>query len=248
MFCTQMQSPMLPRGAVAALTLALLACGGDAPEAGMEEMEGAEVMESETMGEMEDGMDEMGGMEMDAALLNPNLATADELRALPGMTDDVVNAVIAGRPWLRVSDMNAALSGAIGEGAAMAAYEALWLPINLNDVTNAEILLIPGVGDRMAYEFEEYRPYENMAEFRREIGKYVDEAELERLARYVFVPIDPNMATNDEIMTIPGMTDRIAFEFQEHRPFGDLEQFRSEIGNYVDETEVARLERYITLN
>jgi len=48
-----------------------------------------------------------------------------------------------------------------------------------------EILLIPGVGERMQHEFEEYRPYRAMAEFHREIGKYVDDSEVRRLARYV---------------------------------------------------------------
>jgi len=47
------------------------------------------------------------------------------------------------------------------------------------------ILSIPGVGARMLHEFEEYRPYRAMAQFRREIGKYVDDDELDRLARYV---------------------------------------------------------------
>ncbi len=37
----------------------------------------------------------------------------------------------------------------------------------------------------MLHEFEEYRPYEAMSKFRREIGKYVDANEVERLARYV---------------------------------------------------------------
>ena len=37
----------------------------------------------------------------------------------------------------------------------------------------------------MAHEFEEYRPYVALAQFRREIGKYVDDDELNRLARYV---------------------------------------------------------------
>ena len=48
-----------------------------------------------------------------------------------------------------------------------------------------EILAIPGVGKRMAHEFEEYRPYSSMEQFRREIGKYVDDGEVARLERYV---------------------------------------------------------------
>ena len=31
--------------------------------------------------------------------------------------------------------------------------------------------LVPGVGNRMAHEFDEYKPYAHIAEFRREIGK-----------------------------------------------------------------------------
>jgi hypothetical protein len=36
-------------------------------------------------------------------------------------------------------------------------------------------------------------------------------------------------------------------EFHEYRPYTSLEQFRKEIGKYVDAKEVARLERYVTL-
>ena len=218
---------------------ALLAgCGGGADSA---ESEPAAAESTEAMGEM-------GAAGATAALLNPNLATEDELASVPGVTVEVAAAVVGGRPYLRAADLHAVLAGAIGGEAALAAYGSLWLPINLNDVTNDEILLIPGVGDRMAHEFEEYRPYVDMDEFRMEIGKYVDEDEVERLARYVYVPIDLNGATREEIMAVPGMSERMAHEFEEYRPYTDLDQFRQEIGKYVDENEVARFERYVTLN
>ena len=31
------------------------------------------------------------------------------------------------------------------------------------------------MGQRMLHEFKEYRPYKSMEQFRREIGKYVDD-------------------------------------------------------------------------
>jgi hypothetical protein len=37
-------------------------------------------------------------------------------------------------------------------------------------------------------------------------------------------------------------------EFKEYRPYKNIEQFRKEIGKYVNAKEVARLERYVTLN
>lgn len=217
----------------------LVGCGGGADSAESEPAAAAESVEA---------MEESGAAAATAALVNPNLATEDELTALPGITAEVAAAIVGARPHLRAADLHAVLAGAVGEEAALEAYGSLWLPINLNDVANDEILLIPGVGDRMAHEFEEYRPYVDMDEFHREIGKYVDEDEVARLARYVYVPINLNDASREAIMAVPGMSERMAHEFEEYRPYTDLDQFRREIGKYVDEDEVARFERYVTLN
>lgn len=59
--------------------------------------------------------------------------------------------------------------------------------ININTATDAEILAIPGMGPRMLAEFKEYRPYTSIEQFRREIGKYVDKAEVARLERYITI-------------------------------------------------------------
>ena len=61
------------------------------------------------------------------------------------------------------------------------------VPININTATDAEILRIPGVGQRMLREFKEYRPWTSIAQFRREIGKYVDKAEVARLEKYIVI-------------------------------------------------------------
>jgi len=61
------------------------------------------------------------------------------------------------------------------------------VPININTATDAQILAIPGVGPRMLREFKEYRPYTSIDQFRREIGKYVDKAEVARLEQYIVI-------------------------------------------------------------
>jgi DNA uptake protein ComE-like DNA-binding protein len=68
-----------------------------------------------------------------------------------------------------------------------AASGAAIVPININTATDAEILKIPGVGPRMLREFKEYRPYTSIEQFRREIGKYVDKAEVARLEKYIVI-------------------------------------------------------------
>jgi radical SAM superfamily enzyme with C-terminal helix-hairpin-helix motif len=99
----------------------------------------------------------------------------------------------------------------------------------------------------MLHEFEEYRPYEGLARFRREMKKYVDDKEVARLEQYVFVPINLNTASDEDIQTIPGVGPRMLREFKEYRPYDSIEKFRREIGKYVDKNEVARMERYVTI-
>ena len=180
-------------------------------------------------------------------LLNPNLASADELAAVPGLNNTVVEEILAGRPFLSMLEFHEAIEGHVSESTYDQLYGALWVPIDLNDVTNEEILLIPGVGNRMLHEFEEYRPYIALPEFHREIGKYVDDEELARLAQYVYVRIDLNSASEAEILSIPGVGPRMQREFEEYRPYAAMAQFSREIGKYVDDEEVDRLARYVEI-
>ena len=152
--------------------LAVAACGSE--QAADEPME----MEMDAPAEM--------GAE-DPGLLNANDATAEQVASVAGLGQAAATAIMAARPFGRVADLHAVVSMHVAEDGLDAVYGALWVPIDLNSASAEEILLIPGVGDRMLHEFEEYRPYTAMAEFRREIGKYVDDEELERLAQYVEV-------------------------------------------------------------
>lgn len=182
------------------------------------------------------------------AVLNPNRAGADELAGIEGISADLADAIVENRPFLSVLELAELLDAHVTEEQRTAILVSLFVPINLNTASEEEMLLVPGVGDRMAYEFDEYRPYEALARFRREIGKYVDDDELARLEQYVFVPIDLNVASDEDILSIPGFGARMLREFKEYRPYQNIEQFRREIGKYVDEGEVARLERYVKID
>ena len=178
-------------------------------------------------------------------LLDPNLATEQQLSGVPHLTPALVKSIMDKRPFLSMTELNAVLSPTLGKAQLTEVYGRLFLHLNLNTATKDEILMIPGVGNRMLHEFEEYRPYKNLAQFHREIGKYVKDDELARLESYVFVPINLNTASDADILTIPGLGNRMLREFKEYRPYKDMAQFRREIGKYVNEKEVARLERYV---
>ena len=121
------------------------------------------------------------------AFLDPNTATAEELAAAPGMDATKASALVAGRPYANMTAVDAVAGAGLSEEQKDALYARVWMPLDLNSASQQEILLIPGVGDRMAHEFEEYRPYDGIERFRREIGKYVDATEVARLERYVAI-------------------------------------------------------------
>jgi DNA uptake protein ComE-like DNA-binding protein len=180
-------------------------------------------------------------------VLDANLASEKELLATPQVTPALAKAIAAGRPYKSVTDLDAVLAKSLSADQRKEVYGRLFVPLNLNTATREEILLVPNVGQRMLHEFEEYRPYKALSQFHREIGKYVDAKELARLEQYVFVPVNLNTATDEDILSIPGLGQRMLHEFKEYRPYKSIEQFRREIGKYVDKNEVARLERYVTL-
>ena len=121
------------------------------------------------------------------AFLDPDQATREQLLAVPGFDASLADAVVAGRPYADMTAVDRVLAGRLSEQQRDSVYTRLWKPLDLNGASKEEILLIPGVGNRMQHEFEEYRPYRNIEQFRREIGKYVDPPEVVRLEQYVQV-------------------------------------------------------------
>ncbi len=118
-------------------------------------------------------------------MVNPATASQADIVAL-GVADSLAGAIVAARPADMVA-VDKILAKTYNEAKRDSIYARLWMPIDLNKASKAEILLIPGVGNKMLKEFEEYRPYTSIDQFRREIGKYVDKTELARLEQYVAI-------------------------------------------------------------
>jgi DNA uptake protein ComE-like DNA-binding protein len=123
-----------------------------------------------------------------APLVNPNTATEAQLAALPHMNPALARSLVGKRPFADMLAVDMLLSSqGLTRPQLAELYGRLFLPLDLNRAADAEILLIPNLGNRMLREFKEYRPYKAIEQFRREIGKYVSDAEVARLERYVVV-------------------------------------------------------------
>ena len=180
-------------------------------------------------------------------VVDANAATEQQLLAITPLTPALVKSILTRRPFSSITELDALLGQTLSQEQRMAVYGRLFVHLNLNTAAREQILLIPNAGPRMVREFQEYRPYKALAQFHREIGKYVDDTELARLAQYVYVRIDLNTASEEAILSIPGVGERMLHEFLEYRPYTSMAQFRREIGKYVDEDEVERLARYVEI-
>jgi DNA uptake protein ComE-like DNA-binding protein len=182
------------------------------------------------------------------SIVDLNTAAEKDLLTLPHMTPAIVKGLLERRPFAGIVDVNTYLtSQSLAPAQLTELYGKAFVHVNLNTGTREEILLIPGAGNRMAREFAEYRPWKSWAQFDKEIGKYVGQTETDRLKQYVFIPVNLNTASDEDILSIPGAGPRMVREFKEYRPWKTKAQFDKEIGKYVGDKETARLWRYVVI-
>jgi radical SAM superfamily enzyme with C-terminal helix-hairpin-helix motif len=94
----------------------------------------------------------------------------------------------------------------------------------------------------MVREFMEYRPYISIQQFRQEIGKYVDDAQVAEYEKYVYVPIAINDSDAETLQQIPGLTADEAASLISARPFASADAFLTKLNEYIsaDELEIAK--------
>src|SRR5687767_12621455 len=66
---------------------------------------------------------------------------------------------------------NTAAPAASSPAASQPSNNAPKAKLNLNTASETDFMTIPGMTKRMVHEFEEYRPYQSIQQFRREISK-----------------------------------------------------------------------------
>jgi radical SAM superfamily enzyme with C-terminal helix-hairpin-helix motif len=97
----------------------------------------------------------------------------------------------------------------------------------------------------MVREFFEYQPYVSIQQFRREIGKYVDEAQVSAYEQYVFVPVSVDESDAETLQQIPGLAESIAAELMAGRPFGSNEAFLAKLAEYLSAEQTAVAASYL---
>lgn len=119
--------------------------------------------------------------------VNLNTGTREEILLIPGAGARMAREFAEYRPWVNWTQFDKEISKYVGQPETNRLKQYVFIPVNLNTASDADILSIPGAGPRMVREFKEYRPWRSQAQFEREIGKYVGPKEVARLWRYVVI-------------------------------------------------------------
>ncbi len=117
--------------------------------------------------------------------------------------------------------------------------------LNLNSASAQDFLTIPGLGSRMVKEFQEYRPYTSILQFRQEIGKYVDASQVAEYEKYVYVPVSVNDSDAATLLQIPGLDQTEAAALIARRPYASNEAFLARLAQYVSEDQLATAKSYL---
>lgn len=119
--------------------------------------------------------------------INLNTASPQEILLVPGAGKRMVHEFDEYRPWKSYAQFDKEIGKYVGPEKTAQLAQYTFIPVRLNTASDADILSIPGAGQRMVREFKEYRPWKSKEQFLKEIGKYVGATEAERMWRYVVI-------------------------------------------------------------
>jgi DNA uptake protein ComE-like DNA-binding protein len=124
--------------------------------------------------------------------------------------------------------------------------------IDPNAAADKELSTVPHITPAIAKAIAAKRPFRTVTDLDAVLKEHkLTQEQLTEVHGRMFVRLNLNTATDEEILAIPGIGKRMLHEFKEYRPYKSIEQFRREIGKYIDrdkrEAELARLERYVTI-
>lgn len=119
--------------------------------------------------------------------VNLNTGTREEILLIPGAGNRMTREFAEYRPWKTWAQFDKEISKYVGQPETERLKQYVFIPVDLNNASDTDILTIPGAGSRMVREFKEYRPWKTKEQFEKEIGKYVGAKEVARLWRYVTI-------------------------------------------------------------
>ena len=133
--------------------------------------------------------------------------------------------------------------------AAQSAYAQVGKSVTIvdaNTIGEAELAKLPAMTPAIAKNLVAKRPFLSITALDQFLtGAGLTREQITALYGRIFIHVNLNAASREEILLIPGMGPPDAPRVSRYRPYMALAVFHREIDKYVDDAELARLEQYV---
>ena len=124
--------------------------------------------------------------------VNLNTGTEAEFLLVPGSTKRWAHEFNEYRPWVSWAQFDKEIgkyTAPRNDAAVLDGFrQYLFIPLDLNTASDADLATIPGTTKRHLGELKEYRPWKSKAHFDKEFGKYAwGQKEADRIWRFVVI-------------------------------------------------------------
>jgi DNA uptake protein ComE-like DNA-binding protein len=120
--------------------------------------------------------------------INLNTGTAEQFMLIPGAGARMAKEFAEYRPWKSWAQFDKEIGKYVGPQETNRFKSYLFIPLDLNAASDADILTIPGSDAMTLRYFKAFRPWRAKASFDQEITGHFGKVENDRLWRYVYIP------------------------------------------------------------
>jgi DNA uptake protein ComE-like DNA-binding protein len=179
-------------------------------------------------------------------IMDMNAVTEAQLERLPNMTPDLTKGLLGGRPFADITKLNTFLleNQKLTPVRAAEIYRKVFVHVDLNNAPIEQLRLIPGITDTAPRDIMAKRPWKSLAQFNIDFAKAASPALADRWVQYLFIQMNANSASDQDLATIPGGGTKATAEIKAHRPYSSKQQFETEVGKGLGAPEAARISRF----
>ena len=142
--------------------------------------------------------------------------------------------------WIRMACAALALTVSPATGASAQVAKSFGV-VDANTIAEKDLAALPGMTPAIAKAFVAKRPFNSITELNAFLlGQGLTAEQAMALYPKVFVHINLNTATAEEILLVPGAGRKMTIEFPEYRPWKTWAQFDRQIGKYIGGAENAQ--------
>jgi DNA uptake protein ComE-like DNA-binding protein len=118
--------------------------------------------------------------------------------------------------------------------------------VDANTITEADLAKLPNLTPAIAKGLVEQRPFLSIVDLNKHLlDAGLKQEQANELYTKIFIHVNLNTGTREEILLIPNAGTRMVREFNEYRPWTSFAQFDKEISKYVGQEATDKLKQYV---